>query len=435
MTDETIERGGKTGLPQDSPWSTQAFRTWVKLTRAAAQSEFLTYEDVAYAIGAIPVNIGKILEPIQAHCEKQDLPRLTGLVVNKATGLPGRGFKGSVEEYRQDMEEVFEFDWASTPNPFPPGEASQGEDRFGEVPGVAEGDVFASYEELRQAGVHRDVRQGITGNKKDGAESIVLAGHYEDVDNGDVIYYTGQGGQGDGRQVEDQSLRRMRNPALVTSMVRGAPVRVVRANSPDGSATGRSSYEYAGLYQVVDAAEVVGSEGRTICRFKLVKLGTDFSDTLDPLMAAANGVLYPGEHQRTTMRSSGETALSHSNAPAPMEVVTVVRRIRDSQVTRRVKAAHADTCQICGTVVTSPRGTHAEGCHIQPISRRGPDIESNVLCLCPNCHVLFDNGAFQIDDDLNVRNIRMKTVIGQLTTVPQHEVSRDMLKWHREEWS
>ena len=66
---------------------------------------------------------------------------------------------------------------------------------FGEIAGYPEGRKFDDRWALHIAGVHRPPQAGICGSGKDGAESIVLNGGYEDDrDDGDVIVYTGHGG-------------------------------------------------------------------------------------------------------------------------------------------------------------------------------------------------------------------------------------------------
>jgi putative restriction endonuclease len=82
---------------------------------------------------------------------------------------------------------------------------------FGRVPGVKIGSVFPDRESLLKAGAHRQNQAGISGREKDGAESIVVSGGYEDdSDDGDVIVYTGHGGrdQDTGKQIADQELAR-----------------------------------------------------------------------------------------------------------------------------------------------------------------------------------------------------------------------------------
>ena len=70
---------------------------------------------------------------------------------------------------------------------------------FGSIPNHLVGSLFADRRSLSAATVHRPPQAGISGSKTDGADSIVLNGGYvDDEDYGDVIIYTGHGGQ-DGR--------------------------------------------------------------------------------------------------------------------------------------------------------------------------------------------------------------------------------------------
>lgn len=74
---------------------------------------------------------------------------------------------------------------------------------FGHIPGYPEGSRFGSRAELSGAGVHRPTMAGIAGSEREGADSIVLSGGYEDdEDLGEEIVYTGHGGRdwGSGRQ-------------------------------------------------------------------------------------------------------------------------------------------------------------------------------------------------------------------------------------------
>lgn len=67
---------------------------------------------------------------------------------------------------------------------------------FGEIEGNPEGTHYLTREDLRMAGLHAHNRNGISGTPSSGADAIVLSGGYpDDRDEGDVIVYTGQGGQ------------------------------------------------------------------------------------------------------------------------------------------------------------------------------------------------------------------------------------------------
>jgi len=77
----------------------------------------------------------------------------------------------------------------------------------------------------------------------------------------------------------------------------------------------------------------------------------------------------------------------------------VSRLIRDTKLSREVKAIHDNTCQICGyRLELSTETTYAEGHHLQPLGQdhSGPDVKENIICVCPNCHVKLDFRAFRI---------------------------------------
>ena len=48
--------------------------------------------------------------------------------------------------------------------------------RFGEIEGYPEGSWFGDFTELRLAGLHTQLQRGISGDKFEGADSIVLNG-------------------------------------------------------------------------------------------------------------------------------------------------------------------------------------------------------------------------------------------------------------------
>ena len=80
---------------------------------------------------------------------------------------------------------------------------------FGEIPGYPAGSLFDDRPSLSGSRVHRPRQAGISGGGKEGADSIVVSGGYEDdEDYGNLIIYTGHGGNDSstGRQVADQTL-------------------------------------------------------------------------------------------------------------------------------------------------------------------------------------------------------------------------------------
>ena len=80
-----------------------------------------------------------------------------------------------------------------------------------------------------------------------------------------------------------------------------------------------------------------------------------------------------------------------------------------------------------------PVGQYSEGAHIRGVGspHNGPDTPENMLCLCPNDHVLFDKGAIYIDDGLTVFR-HDGSAIGIFATHTQHRLNRGYLRHHRE---
>lgn len=98
-----------------------------------------------------------------------------------------------------------------------------------------------------------------------------MSGGYEDdIDDGDVIVYTGQGGNDpdNGRQVADQELTRG-NLALAKSSVDGLPVRVSRGFGLRSRYAPKSGYRYDGLYTVESFWSETGRSGFKIWRYRL----------------------------------------------------------------------------------------------------------------------------------------------------------------------
>lgn len=150
---------------------------------------------------------------------------------------------------------------------------------IGSVPGVEVGDEFIYRVELNIVGLHRQIQGGIDYMKQDGkllATSIVSSGAYDDdTDNSDVLIYTGSGGNmmsGD-KEPEDQKLERG-NLSLKNSMDAKNPVRVIRGESKGADsvdARGRT-YIYDGLYLVEKCWQEIGSHGKLVFKFKLVRI-------------------------------------------------------------------------------------------------------------------------------------------------------------------
>ncbi|GAB2849076.1 YDG/SRA domain-containing protein [Hymenobacter ruber] len=140
---------------------------------------------------------------------------------------------------------------------------------FGHVGSYRPGDTFRNRIELSLTGVHRPRRAGVCGTPVLGAESIVLAGQYEEDDfSEDEIRYSGNGGRDPktGHQISDQ-VATTGILALLKSVETGLPVRVMRkVPAEDG---GPEVYRYEGLYRVVGSSYGPGKSGFQVFVFRL----------------------------------------------------------------------------------------------------------------------------------------------------------------------
>jgi putative restriction endonuclease len=291
---------------------------------------------------------------------------------------------------------------------------------FGPVPGIAPGHEFTNRLELWRAGVHRQTQAGISARQGEGAESIVLSGGYEDdEDFGTVIVYTERGGRSaeSAQQVADQTLTGA-NRELARNVLTGLPVRVTRKVTDSG----RTFYRYGGLYRIVSYWAELGKSGYRVWRFQLEVLA-EWAEIVESATSNSNGA----EETLFAARSEAQEPLA-SYDPAPRQAVTTQRIVRDTTITRRVKVLHNYRCQVCTTQLSSAAGPYAEAAHIQPLGapHHGPDLLSNVLCLCPNHHVLFDLGSFGIADDGALLSLP-----GKLVLQKKHLIEPKFLAYHR----
>jgi putative restriction endonuclease len=253
----------------------------------------------------------------------------------------------------------------------------------GEISEVQIGTIYSSREEVRLAKLHRPPMAGISYITNGPAESIVISGGYEDdEDFGDTIIYTGQGGQDSpgGKQVKDQEITRG-NRALIFSEEHESPIRIIRGSGGDPQFSPKSGYRYDGLYLVMNHWFEKSKNGPLVIRFELNQILelAQINPSVQPVGAAPSG-----------------------NAQPERKSVTTSSIKRDSSVSDWVKKVHGDRCQFCGITLITRVGTYSTGAHIQGLGRphHGKDETSNLLCLCPNCHVLFDRGVLYIAPDI-----------------------------------
>ncbi|MEU8029752.1 YDG/SRA domain-containing protein [Streptomyces sp. NPDC049099] len=345
-----------------------------------------------------------------------------------------------------------------------------GEQKIGHIDGIAPGAEFHRRLQVKHNNLHRDTVRGISWlEDEDGSEvadAIVLHGGYEDDhDDWTTIRYTGASPDKDKvkidgvkRLLRSQSWEYQDNAALKRSYERGYFIRVIRGWKGDSRYSPINCYRYDGLYEITDIRTTPSKwpapDGTPIkiCQVDLKRLPDELQDPtsverqISDLLERQEERLQE-EPSEAEPEAVGEEGDEDSDEEAPVgekfpetRRVKVQRLVRDDAVIRNVKRLHGGECQACGLRLVGPGGKpYSEGAHIRPLgkSHKGPDVEPNVLCLCPNCHVRLDIGAIVIDDDWSII-VRAGAMGGNLRPKlkrhPKHKIHLDYIRYHREWW-
>lgn len=283
---------------------------------------------------------------------------------------------------------------------------------FGTPDDVHVGQLFINRRDLHDSFVHAPLQAGISGTRAEGADSIVVSGGYaDDEDHGDYILYTGHGGNDPNtrRQLADQSIDAPGNAGLITSFVQGFPIRVVRGPHRRSPYAPRSGYQYAGLFTVTSHWMRRGADGFLIAQFRLDRI----------------------------LEQAPLVTPSEAEADPAFATSTVTRRVRDTAMSRDLKAQYGYRCQICGTTIQGRDGSYAEGAHVRPLGRPhlGGDNRENLLCLCPNHHTQLDLGGLVILNDLSIAHSTTLVPSSELTFRSDHQLAIGNVEYHRGMWT
>lgn len=143
----------------------------------------------------------------------------------------------------------------------------------------------------------------------------------------------------------------------------------------------------------------------------------------------ADGLLDQTEDSRAQGAVDQETA----TGPTGRRESTSSRLIRNVAVAAQVKHLHNHACQVCDTRLQYKRRPYSEAAHIRGLGspHDGPDELSNLLCLCPNHHVLFDGLEIYIDADGVVRRTHGGEQLRHLRRHADHRIDETHLRYHR----
>ncbi|MBZ0148703.1 MAG: HNH endonuclease [Pseudorhodoplanes sp.] len=120
--------------------------------------------------------------------------------------------------------------------------------------------------------------------------------------------------------------------------------------------------------------------------------------------------------------SAGSNDLPEGQKNPTRKKTFIFRIIRDTEVTKALKKLHSHECQLCKTTITLGDGSaYSEAHHIRPLGNphRGPDTPENIIVVCPNCHVLMDYFAINLDPK-------------KFTSRDGHKISPEFVNYHND---
>lgn len=112
--------------------------------------------------------------------------------------------------------------------------------------------------------------------------------------------------------------------------------------------------------------------------------------------------------QDVAMAQYDEKLLALPDAQREVVIHDVLRFYSDQTLKETVKDLYDFRCQVCGDVIYRHGWMNSQGrCeqwnhmsadihHIVPLAKKGPDIRSNMICLCPSCHRKFHSGEYRL---------------------------------------
>lgn len=176
-------------------------------------------------------------------------------------------------------------------------------------------------------------------------------------------------------------------------------MRVVRGSGLNSSFSPPKGFRYDGLYGVDDSWYEKGVSGYIIWRYRLRNMHAEIK---------------PPQIEKIKLERAHRVE------------TTTLRIIRDTKQSKRIKKLYDYRCQFCGTRLNGRVDGYAEAAHIRPLGRPhdGPDIPENILCLCPNHHVLFDMGVISLREDLTFIGLE-----GRLKVHTTHNIGKEFINY------
>ena len=113
------------------------------------------------------------------------------------------------------------------------------------------------------------------------------------------------------------------------------------------------------------------------------------------------------------------------SGPPPKANANVIRYIRDTEKSRRLKKKYQNRCQVCNYRLEVDKNKHySEVHHIRPLGKGGDDDYNNMIVLCPTHHAEFDYKIIAIGYDGKTIIDKNKKKISDLHLKSDHEIAQ-----------
>lgn len=248
-------------------------------------------------------------------------------------------------------------------------------------------------------------------------------GYVDSMDLEGVVTYTGEGTEGD--MTFDHG-----NRAIRDHQDEGVELHLFRALD-------EGRVQYIGQYECMDWFREdmpdVNGEVRDGIRFELWPVN-DIDDTL------IASLVDDFSEEATSVSSDIRNAKCEdvSELPEGKESVQHRRTVRETVernriLVNKIKNMYNDRCQVCGERRRQGANSgYSEVHHIMPLQNDGPDKPENIVVLCPNHHLDFENGMLTVDpQSLEISHSYESHVDGRNMLVAEgHAIGAEYLAFH-----
>ena len=130
-----------------------------------------------------------------------------------------------------------------------------------------------------------------------------------------------------------------------------------------------------------------------------------------------------------------ELEMPDGNATTERRETTRDDIVRNATLVRKIKRMYNDRCQICGERrLSSPDDGYSEVHHLMALGDGGPDKPENIVVVCPNHHVDFENGMLSINPEtLEVTHLYDSDIDGrELIVEDGHQIGPEYIAYHNQ---